>query len=673
MAKAVITLLWLLTIYQYAHAQLEEQELSREAQQLLENETAATTGTSEDDEQWQQLAYRQKQRLSLNAADIQDLTALGVLSPLQVESLLQYRKLLGDLVSIYELQAVPGFDMALIKKLLPYVKVGDDLQAHYSLKDLFRKGEQSVLLRYSRQLELSSGYEPKDIAPPSYKGSPGRMFIRYRYNFSQHLSYGVTMEKDAGEGLFSGAQQTGFDFYSAHLFVTNYKGIRYLALGDYAVNLGQGLIQWHSQAGGKGGAVLQVKREGSVLRPYTSAGEYYFFRGGGVTTRIHKLDITAFTSLRKLDGTLAVTDTIEDEMIATAIAASGYHRTAAEVAKKGQLTQFTNGLSCKWNGNWQPAVNMILHQFSPPIQKEMKPYNQFDFRGKQLMNVSADYAGTFRNIHLFGEVATDMLGNLAMMQGVLMSAGSQADISIVYRNYSKQYQSLYSKGFGDSYKTMNEEGIYLGGSLKLSRRWTLDGYADFFRFPWLKYGVDYPSGGTAFLTQLTFLARKDYQYQLRIKLNTKYPNLQRAKSIRCHAERSWNKQLSTAVRIEYNLMAATETALQRGCLTYLDLTYRCKQFPFQISGRCTWFYTDSYQSRLYAYESSVLYDNSVGQYYGKGWQYYLNMKYKIRKNWSVWAKCSQVYYPDVTSIGSGLDKIYGNKKSALQLQTMLSF
>ncbi|MBV7533622.1 helix-hairpin-helix domain-containing protein [Chitinophaga sp. sic0106] len=671
MAKAIVALLLLLGVCISAYAQ--EQELSRDMQQLLENETAATTSTSEDDEQWQQLAYRQKHRLSLNTAELQELTALGVLSPLQVGNLLQYRQLLGNFVSIYELQAVPGFDLPLIKKLLPYVKVGDDLQAHYSLKDLLRKGEQAILLRYRRQLELAGGYTRKDSTRSYYHGTPGSMFIRYRYNFSQHLSYGMSMEKDAGESFFGGAQQTGFDFYSAHLFVTNYKAVRYLAVGDYAVNLGQGLLQWHSQAGGKGGAVLQVKREGPVLRPYTSAGEYYFFRGMGITTRIHQLDITAFTSLRKLDGTLAATDTIADELIATAVVASGYHRTTSEIAKKGQLTQFTNGLSCKWNGTWQPAINVVMHQFSPAIQKEIKPYNQFDFRGNQLLNFSADYAGTFRNMHLFGEVAADKSANLAIMQGVLMSAGSHADISIVYRNYSKQYQSLYSKGFGDSYKTMNETGIYIGTSLRLARKWTLDGYADFFHFPWLKYGIDYPSGGTEFFSQLTFTPRKEYQYQLRLKVSTKYPDQQSAKSIRLHTERTWSKQFSTAARMEYNLMATTETALQRGYLTFLDLTYRCKQLPFSISGRCTWFQTDSYQSRLYAYESSVLYDNSVGQYYGNGWQYYINMKYKIRKNWTVWAKCSQAYYPDVTSIGSGLDKISSNKKSAVQLQTMLSF
>src|SRR5690606_12684484 len=126
-------------------------------EQLESSETAV-----EDDSRWQDLQAYTRHKISLNTADAATLQSLGLLTPLQVRSLLDYRRLLGAIVSIYELQAVPGFDPALVRRLQPYVSVGNDLQPHYTLRDYARKGEHALLLRYGRQLESSRGYQPRD-------------------------------------------------------------------------------------------------------------------------------------------------------------------------------------------------------------------------------------------------------------------------------------------------------------------------------------------------------------------------------------------------------------------------------------------------------------------------------------------------------------------------------
>ncbi|MBL0144814.1 MAG: hypothetical protein IPP48_02690 [Chitinophagaceae bacterium] len=59
-------------------------------------------------------------------------------------------------------------------------------------------------------------------------------------------------EKDAGEQFFKGNQKQGFDFYSTHLFARNIGIVKALALGDFTVNMGQGLTQWQSLAFKKG-------------------------------------------------------------------------------------------------------------------------------------------------------------------------------------------------------------------------------------------------------------------------------------------------------------------------------------------------------------------------------------------------------------------------------------
>ena len=73
-----------------------------------------------------------------------------------------------------------------------------------------------------------------------------KYFIRYTYNYKQLLSFGFTGEKDAGEPFFRNAQRYGFDFYSFHFFLQQTGIIQSLAIGDFTVNMGQGLIQWQS-------------------------------------------------------------------------------------------------------------------------------------------------------------------------------------------------------------------------------------------------------------------------------------------------------------------------------------------------------------------------------------------------------------------------------------------
>ena len=86
-----------------------------------------------------------------------------------------------------------------------------------------------------------------------------------------------------------------------------------------------------------------------------------------------------------------------------------------------------------------------------------------------------------------------------------------------------------------------------------------------------------------------------------------------------------------------------------------------------------YFETDSYNSRMYAYEDDILYSFSIPVFYGKGYRYYFNIKYDINKKLSFWMRWSQTIYKDQNTIGTGLDQINGNTKSTLELQGIYTF
>src|SRR5205809_2296597 len=97
------------------------QDLSPTRQAQLEDLTDARQAETKDDSYWQQSEHLKKHPLNLNAADANELKELISLTDLQIDNFISYRNLFGSLISIYELQAIPSWDIVTIKKILPYV------------------------------------------------------------------------------------------------------------------------------------------------------------------------------------------------------------------------------------------------------------------------------------------------------------------------------------------------------------------------------------------------------------------------------------------------------------------------------------------------------------------------------------------------------------------------
>jgi hypothetical protein len=115
------------------------------------------------------------------------------------------------------------------------------------------------------------------------------------------------------------------------------------------------------------------------------------------------------------------------------------------------------------------------------------------------------------------------------------------------------------------------------------------------------------------------------------------------------------------------------TSPEQGFLSYVDIIYKPLRKPYSGNLRFQYFETDSYNSRMYAYENDVLYSFSIPVFYDKGYRYYLNITYDITRRLSVWMRFAQTVYPDKNVIGSGLDEINGRKKTEIKFQSIFNF
>ena len=656
-------------------------------EQQLENLTGQLETETEDDSFLQSLVQFTKNKININTAGQGEFRELKMLTDLQIQNILKYRQLLGNFISVYELQSVPTVDIETIQKIFPYIRVGNIETLGENLSNRFSDGEHSVLLRAQQILETSDGFSRSDSVVNRYYGSRQRVFFRYKYVYRNLLQYGLVGDKDAGEQFFKGNQKNGFDFYSFHLFARKLGVIKLLALGDFTVNMGQGLIQWQSLAFKKSPDVTAVKRQADILRPYNSATEYNFQRGAGITLQANHFEATVFGSVRKIDANLQTDTLTTTDDFASSIILSGLHRTPNEILKKNRIEQTGFGGNISYNTvGFHLGVNGVQYNFSSPLLRDVQPYNQYAIQGTMWRNFSADYSYTYRNIHFFGEAAIDKYNATALMSGLIVSLDAKVDGSLVYRNIDKKYQALYGNAFTEGTYPTNEKGLFAGLSIKPIPALRLDAYADAFSFPWLRYRVDAPTTGSDYLLQLTYRPNKLVEVYTRYKNESKAINISglnlATRQFFARPRQNWRTQVSYKINREVTLKNRVELLWydrkiqersEHGFVTYFDFGYKPMGKPYSGNVRLAYFETDSYDSRIYSFENDVLYSFSIPALFYKGYRYYLNANFDVSKKLTLWARFAQTIQRGATSIGSGLDKINGDQKSEVKLQMMYRF
>ncbi len=640
-------------------SQMHAQEVP---EQQLENLAAVTEGETEDDLSLQEMDYLRRHPVLLNEADANTLRQFSILTEVQISSFLHYRKLVGKLLHIYELQAVPGWELSVIRQLLPYVKIGSATTLATETGKRFRDGVHQLLFRAGQLLEMGSAYR-KPIEENGYQGSPLQLMLRYTYRFKNTLQYGIVGDKDAGEAFFRRGQKTGFDFYSVHLFARRIGIVQSLALGDFTVNMGQGLIQWQSLAFKKSTAITSIKRQSAVLRPYHSAGEFNFHRGLGITISKGRIASTVFVSNRKLSSNI-VLDTLNLEAYVSSVLSGGYHRNNAELEDRANLTQLALGGNVQYNfSRGSIGLNTVFYRYGLPVEKRPEPYNLFTWRGRGWNNASVDYSYTWRNLHFFGEAAADKSGHIGILNGLLISADPRIDLSLVHRKFSPRFQSVQGNAFTESTLPGNESGLYSGISIRTSGAIKLDAYMDLYQFPWLRYRQDAPGGGRDWVIQLNFTPDRESQFYSRFRRELKTGNesgdtaILRATDLK--SRENWRTQLNFKLSGHWTMRTRLELIwynrgkpdAENGFLGFLDLIYKPLMKPWSGGLRLQYGETDGYDSRVYAYENDVMYSYAIPAFSGKGYRYYMNLQRDWGKNCTIWVKWSQTIFLSKKYVG----------------------
>ncbi len=557
--------------------------------------------------------------VSLNSADKDEISRLFFLSDFQVKVLADYVSTTGNIVSVYELPNLPGFDRETAMMMSLFINLDDITkpETHYP--------------RLNNTLITNITYKTSD-SDSSWHGSALRVLSKYRFTASG-FSGGIAAEKDPGEELLTGKFNLP-DMLSAHL---TYKGkgiIRRIIIGDYSARFGQGTnintgirntLSLHSPG------YMSARNE---IRPYTSTDENSFFRGAGADLAIGNFSLSMFYSANNIDASSEESESVKS------FYSSGLHNTAASMKKKDLLRDINYGANISYNyKNIRAGAIWSRERLSLPVMPAPgDPQKLYSFSGDGNSLYSVYYNSMISRILLYGELSVNESLKYAVIQGLTLRPSDRLSINLLYRNYEEGYISLHGNGPGSTSSTGYGKSVLGNFTFEAVKFLFISAGYGIREYPWLRYRVSSPSYDRRkeirirYIPSDKFLVESAYYYHLSTtddKRENSIPGLEELtlRSFSTVFRYTFDDNLTFGTRFYFKIADETGT---KGYAMVQDLNYTFKMMPLSLWMRFGLFYTGDWDTRIYVYENDLLYSYSIPALYGIGSKNYLMISWRIK-------------------------------------------
>ena len=458
---------------------------------------------------------------------------------------------------------------------------------------------------------------------------------------------------------------------------------------------------WSGLSFGKAGAGSSVMKQGRGIIPKGSASEYAFMRGTAATLGGGPFRGTVFYSNRWIDANVSVFDTIDNELaeFVSSLQETGYHRTIGELQDRHAIRQQVIGGHLSYALNHFEVGYTAHHTWlSAPLQLSPSHYNQFYFQGQRLTNQGIDFKYVKGKYALFGEVAMSMnfdstalagvssgsttLSRFAGLVGLTVKPAGYLNFTLMYRDFGRAYQNLFSNAFGEGSRNQGQRGIYLGVEAAPAPYWHILAYADQFQFTWLTSQVYAPSRGHDYYLRISHSFNRQTHAYLQFRSKTKmknstdgfafthYPISYTKNAVRFNINYQMGSNFHFCNKAEYAHYRNDDGINEHGYFLCQDVAYKPESKPFSLTFRYAIFDAKDYNARIYTYESDILYSFSVPALYGKGMRVYLLGKVQLFNALTLYARIGRTIYSDRDQIGSGLTLIEGNHKTDLKVEAI---
>ena len=199
---------------------------------------------------YEELLQMENNPMNLNMVTREQLENFPLLSMEEADAVFDFLERNRPLYTVFELRNVGLLDIKTVEMILPFFRIGDTekREVRPQVSDLLKNGRHELQSRFDKTLTQRAGYGefPDSILERypnrKYRGEDFYTSLRYSFRYRTKVQMGITAEKDAGEPFFKTGYPKGYDHYGVHLIVNDIGHFKTVALGDYRLSFGQGLI-----------------------------------------------------------------------------------------------------------------------------------------------------------------------------------------------------------------------------------------------------------------------------------------------------------------------------------------------------------------------------------------------------------------------------------------------
>ena len=599
----------------------------------------------------------------------EDLERIPFLNAQQIEDIQAYLYQYHGMRTLGELSMIESLDFQRRQLLSYFVYLSpvSDNKPFPSLKEILSKGHHTLLFTFKAPFYQRKG----DIN--GYLGYPYKHSFRYNFHYNDYFQIGLIGAQDAGEPFFSNKNKFGYDHYSFYIQFRKLGKIKDLVLGRYKLSFGQGLVINNNLSFGKYAALSTLGRQTNGIRVYSSRSSINYLQGAAATIELaHNLDLTTFFSYRTIDATLTSNGDIKT------ILNTGYHRTAKEMERKDNASQFTTGGNLNWRcGRLTLGLTALFTHFDKALSPNTDLYyRRYAPSGNDFWNVGINYSYMRKRWSLAGETATCNGGTLATINNISVQVKSNLSLLAMQRYYRYDYTGLFARGFAEGGKIQNENGLLLGTNWEIKHGLSLIAYTDYSYFSHPRFGSHTASRTWDNVLNL-YYTHKVWSlcagYKLKLREKDDFNKTALINEITQRGRLTLNYKAKTWIsKTQLDISACHNFSNSIGYMASENVTWVPNSW-LQLTALLGYFHTDDFASRIYIYERRPLYSFSFPSFYGIGLHYALFARAELSPNLALILQSSTTSYFDRDKISSGLQQINGSTKSDLELQIRWKF
>jgi hypothetical protein len=349
------------------------------------------------------------------------------------------------------------------------------------------------------------------------------------------------------------------------------------------------------------------------------------------------------------------------------------------MSKKNNISETDIGVALGYRkGTLFAHANMLYTRFNQPLRPLKNTlYRRYAAEGNNFLNISIDYGYSNSHLSFSGETAINRERAIATINRLSYRFSSKLNVLLLHRYYDKKYTAHHAQSFSEGTAVQNEHGVYAGVSWQPTYGMTVNWYADYAHFPFARYQVSLPSDAFDTMIQASLAINNIWNIEGRYRLHIRQKDNEEKTFLLNQTEHRSRLRIVGHLPCGLTMQSQLDGIItsfkekHTGWMLSQQLTYQWHWL--QLMGNFSYFHTDNYDSRLYLYESPLLYEYSSLMLYGKGIRYALRFRADIMRRFMLTAKLGITNYFDRSSISSGMQEVFASSMADLAVQLVYKF